>query len=356
VSDLGFQPHEEVPATAELRRARLGAVMRWEVLLLVLLGGTIAYGADVSPYFLQSTNLFYICLNVGEVAIMALPLTLIVVTGEIDLSVASTLGLSGVLMAELFKHGWPIWPAMIMAVVLGAFLGAFNGFLVTRLGLPSLAVTIGTLTLYRGIAQGILPTDTIGGYPTSLASIGVSPIPGTHIPYSIAFFFALAIVFAVVLHATPLGRAIFAIGAGQEAALFAGIRVKRIKFWLFVLSGTLSGFAGVLWSLRFASTRYDNGVGLELLVVTIVLLGGVSIFGGRGTIAGVVVAVAVLGCLQTALTADLIPAQDQNIVVGILLVASVIFPNGAELYRRARARLRSAAARRQMAAAQADGP
>ena len=162
-------------------------------------------------------------------------------------------------MAELFKHGWPIWPAMIAAVVLGAFLGAVNGFLVTRVGLPSLAVTIGTLTLYRGIAQGILPTDTIGGFPAGLANIGVVPIPHTHIPYSIAFFGALAVVFAVVLHATPLGRAIFAIGAGQEAAFFAGIRVKRIKFWLFVLSGTLSGFAGVLWTLRFASARYDSG-------------------------------------------------------------------------------------------------
>src|SRR5919204_591978 len=131
---------------------RWRGLVRWEILLLVLLGGTIAYGADVSPYFLHSTNLFYICLNVGEVAIMALPLTLIVITGEIDLSVASILGLSGVLMAELFKHGWPIWPAMVMAVVLGAFLGAVNGLLVTRLGLPSLAVPIGTPTLYRGIA------------------------------------------------------------------------------------------------------------------------------------------------------------------------------------------------------------
>jgi rhamnose transport system permease protein len=349
IDDL--KPGDEVPARPPGRRQNLGFFVRWEVLLLFVLGGTIAYGAAVSPYFLQSSNLFFICLNVGEVAIMALPLTLIVVTGEIDLSVASMLGLSGVLMAELFKHGWPIWPAMLAAVVLGAVLGAFNGFLITRLGLPSLAVTIGTLTLYRGIAQGILPTDTIGGFPTYLTNIGVVPISGTHIPYSIAFFALLAIVFAVVLHATPLGRAVFAIGAGQEAAFFAGIRVKRIKFWLFVLSGMLSGFAGVLWTLRFASARYDSGVGLELLVVTAVLLGGVSIFGGRGTIAGVVLAVAVLGCLQTALTADLIPAQDQNIVVGTLLIASVIIPNGADLYRRARTRLRSLAARRHAAAA-----
>jgi rhamnose transport system permease protein len=330
-------------------RLRSG-VVRWEALLLVLLGCTVLYGAEVSTYFLQSSNLFYICLNVGEIAIMALPLTLIVITGEIDLSVASILGLSGVLMAELFKHGWPIWPAMIAAVLLGAFLGAVNGFLVTRVGLPSLAVTIGTLTLYRGIAQGILPTDTIGGFPTGLASIGVVPIPHTHIPYSFAFFAVLAVVFGVVLHATPLGRAIFAIGAGREAAFFAGIRVNRIKFWLYVLSGTLSGFAGVLWTLRFASARYDSGVGLELFVVTVVLLGGISIFGGRGTIIGVVIAVAVLGSLQTALTADLVPAQDQNIVVGALLLASVIVPNGADLYRRARTRLQSAAARRHAAA------
>jgi rhamnose transport system permease protein len=352
VSDLGFQPVEEIRDASERRERRgVAAYVRWEMLLLLALGVTVLYGAEVSPYFLHSTNLFFICLNVGEVAIMALPLTLLVVTGEIDLSVASTLGLCGVLMAELFKHGWGIWPAMIAAVLLGAVLGAVNGVLVTRIGLPSLAVTIGTLTLYRGIAQGILPTDTIGGFPAGLASIGVVPIPHTHIPYSIAFFFALAIVFGVALHATPLGRAIFAIGSGQEAAFFAGIRVKRIKFWLFVLSGTLSGFAGVLWTLRFASARYDSGVGMELFVVTIVLLGGISIFGGKGTIAGVVLAAAVLGTLQTALTADLVPAQDQNIVVGALLVASVIVPNSGELYRRIRIRLRSAGARRQAAAA-----
>jgi rhamnose transport system permease protein len=345
-----YKPGDEAGSRPP-RRPAFGAVLRWETLLLVLLGCTILYGSSVSPYFLQSTNLFYICLNVGEVAIMALPLTLIVVTGEIDLSVASMLGLSGVLMAELFKHGWPIWPAMLAAVALGMVLGAFNGFLVTRVGLPSLAVTIGTLTLYRGIAQGILPTDTIGGFPPHLTNIGVQPIPGTHIPYSIAFFGALAVVFAVVLHATPLGRSIFAIGAGQEAAFFAGVRVKRIKFWLYVLSGTLSGFAGVLWTLRFASARYDSGIGLELYVVTIVLLGGISIFGGRGTILGVVLAVAVLGTLQTALTQDLVPAQDQNIVVGGLLLASVIVPNARDMVGRARTRLSSWEARRHRAAA-----
>lgn len=341
-------PQTETAVQPPSRVSPFRALVRWESMLLVLLGATILYGAAVSPVFLNSGDLFYICLNVGEVAIMALPVTLIVITGEIDLSIASTLGLAGVVMAEAFKHGWSIWAAMIAALALGAVAGVFNGFLVTRVGLPSLAVTIGTLTLYRGIAQVILPTDTIGGFPSGLANIGVVPIPGTQLPYSIAFFGLLAVVFGVVLHMTPLGRAIFAIGASQEAAFFAGIRVKRIKFMLFVLSGILSGFAGILWTLRFASARYDSGTGLELFVVTIVLLGGVSIFGGRGTIVGVVLAVAVLGCLQTALTLALVSSEDQNIVVGGLLIASVIVPNVAGLVRRTRVRMRSASARRQI--------
>ena len=342
------EPGAETESVPSRRRA-LGGLLRWESLLVVLLLVSVAYGASVSPYFLEWTNLFFIGSNVGEIAIIALPLTLVIITGEIDLSVASMLGLTGLFMAELFQHGWPIWPAIIAAVVLGGILGAFNGFLITGLGLPSLAVTIGTLTLYRGIAQGILPSDTISGFPQGLASIGVVPIPHTHISYSVAIFLGLAVIFGVVLHATPLGRAIFAIGANKEAAFYSGIRVKRIKFWLFVLSGMICGLAGVLWTLRFASARYDSGIGIELFVVTAVLLGGVSIFGGRGTIVGVVLAVAVLGCLQSAMTADLIPAQDQNIVVGGLLLASVIVPNLGDIYRRARARLEAAGARRHAA-------
>ena len=326
--------------------ATLRSLVRWESGLVLLLLGTILYGVSVSPDFWQTDTIFYVGLNVGEVAIMALPVALIVVTGEIDLSIASTLGLAGVVMAELFKHGWSIWPAMAMALVLGAACGAFNGFLVTGLGLPSLAVTIGTLTLYRGIAQVILPTDTIGGFPTGLSNIGVVPIPGTQIPWSILFFAIFAVAAAVVLHLSSLGRSIFAIGASREAAFFAGIRVKRIKFRLFVLAGLLSGFAGILWTLRFASARYDAGTGQELLVVTIVLLGGISIFGGKGTIAGVVLAVAILGTLQSAMTLALVSSQNQQIVIGGLLILSVIVPSAGDLYRRGRVRWASMAARR----------
>jgi rhamnose transport system permease protein len=325
VSDLGFQPHEE-PESEGRRGSGLLRFARWELFLVVLLAGTVAYGNHVSPYFLEWSNLFFICLNVGEVAIIALPLTLIVITGEIDLSVASILGLCGVVMAELFKHGWEMWPAMGVAVLLGAVLGAFNGVLVTRIGLPSLAVTIGTLTLYRGVAQGILPTDTIGGFPTYLTNIGVLPIGGTHVSWSIAFFAVLAVIFAVVLHATPLGRAIFAIGAGQEAAFFAGIRVKRIKLVLFVLSGVVSAFAGAIYTLRYGSARADNGLGMELAVIAAVLLGGVDFDGGRGTLGGVVAGVLLIGLLRNLLMLRDVATEIQSIVTGLLLIVSVLTP------------------------------
>ncbi|HEY1478424.1 MAG TPA: ABC transporter permease [Gaiellales bacterium] len=329
---------------------RLRPFVRWEAALVALMFLVILYGAHVSPAFTRHIDVFYIGVNSGEIAIMALPLALIVITGEIDLSVASTLGLSGAVMAELYSHGFGVWPAIAGALVVGVIAGAFNGFLVTRIGLPSLAVTIGTLTLYRGIAQILLPNNTVGGFPTSLTKIGIEPIPHTELSYSTGFFIVLALLFAIVLHATPLGRSIFAIGANQEAAFFSGIRVKRIKLGLYVLSGFLCSIAGVLWTLRFASARYDAGTGLELNVVTVVLLGGISIFGGRGTIFGVVLAMIVVGCLQQALTLDLVAAQNQNIVIGALLIISVILPNSSSLYARARERLRSGGARRRVRA------
>lgn len=322
------------------------SILRWESALIVLLLGTIVLGAHLSPVFMRSDNFFYLGLNVGEVAIIALPLALIVITGEIDLSVASTLGLSGTILADLTSHGLNIWASMAVTLVCGSLLGLFNGLLVTRVGLPSLAVTIGTLTLYRGIAQILLPNSSLGGFPESLTNIGVIPIPNTQVPYSVAIFAFLAVLFAVALHATPLGRAIFAIGANQEAAYFSGIRVKRIKLGLFVLSGLFCAIGGILYSLRFASARYDAGAGLELNAVLIVLLGGISIFGGRGTILGLVLAVCVMAALQDALTLDLMSPQDQNVVIGGLLVASVILPNLSSIYDRARTRLASAEARR----------
>jgi rhamnose transport system permease protein len=315
-------------------------VIRWESALVVFLIATIIFGASESSNFMYKTNIFYIGLNMGEIAIMALPLTLIVITGEIDLSVASMLGLSSTLLGYLFHRGLPLWQCAIICLVVGAAGGALNGILVTRLGLPSIAVTIGTLTLYRGIAEIVLGTNSITGFPTSVTNIGVKPVGRSEFSWSIVIFVVLAVICGVVLHLTPLGRSIYAIGLQSEAAHFSGIQVNRIKMWLYVVSGVVCSFAGILWTFRFATSRYDAGTGLELTVVAIVLLGGVSIFGGKGTILGVALAVVIFGCIQEALTLMNVAAQVQNIVTGGLLLVSVIVPNLAEIATRLRQRTR----------------
>jgi rhamnose transport system permease protein len=341
-------PVAPVASGEGLGREIFRRVMRWESGLVLMLLAVFLFGADKSPAFTESDNFFYIGLNMGEIAIMALPLALIIITGEIDLSIASVLGLSGVVMAEFYTHGWSMAASIVAALTVGVLCGLLNGYLVTQLGLPSLAVTIGTLALFRGISQIILPNETLAGFPPELTKIGIEPIPGTQIPYSIAIFGALAVFTAIVLHATPLGRAIFAIGANQEAAFFSGIRVKRIRLGLFVACGLLSALAGILWTFRFASARYDSGVGIELDVITVALLGGISIFGGRGTIIGVVLAIAILGALRQALTLDNVSAQEQTIVVGVLLLVSVIVPGISGMYERAGTYIRSVRDRRRV--------
>ncbi len=318
----------------------LGSLRRWELALVLLFGATLVFGASQSGAFITTTTLFYAGLNMGQIAIMALPLTLIVITGEIDLSVAAMLGLSCTVFGYAFAHGIDIYLAALIALSVGVVGGSLNGFLVTRLGLPSIAVTIGTLTMFRGIAEVIIGQQEATGFPTSLTAIGVTPIPGTKIAWTFGIFLALAIIYGGVLHMTPIGRSLYAIGLNRDTAFFSGIRVNRIKFTLYVLSGFVCAFVGILYALQNDASRYDAGLGLELNVVAVVLFGGVSIFGGRGTIMGVVVSVLVVGAFTDALTLINVSAEAQNVVFGVLLLVSVLVPNGADGYNRLRRRLR----------------
>lgn len=347
-SDLATAaPNRDVapPSGTADRPSLWRSLTRWEAGLVVVLIGVLIFGASESSTFTEPSTIFYLGINTGFIAIMALPMTLVVMTGEIDLSVASMLGLSGATVGYLWHHGWGIWSCFAVALVVGLVGGALNGLLVARFGLPSIAVTIGTLTLFRGLAEvllGSLTIPTIGDpqFPTSLTDIGANSIPGSQLSWSLLIFIVLAIIFGIVLHVTPLGRSMVAIGLQPEAAQFAGIRVNRIKFWLFVVSGVLSAFSGILLTLQNASVSYSAGTGLELNVVAIVLFGGVSIFGGRGTIPGVVLSVAIVGSLQMALTQMNVSADKQNIVTGVLLLVSVIVPNGGEALGRLRDRAR----------------
>jgi rhamnose transport system permease protein len=316
-------------------RAGARRLLRWETALVLLLVVVTVAGSLADPEFLTGSNLFYLGLDVGEIALMSLPLTLVIVAGEIDLSIASVLGLSSALIGWLWNAGWALEVIFPTVVLVGAVAGLCNGLLVTRLGLPSLAVTIGTLALYRGLAFVVLGDQAVADFPATYTRYGISPIPGTHVPYPIVLYAVLAVLFGLLLHATPFGRAVFAIGANQETAFFSGLRVKRTKLILFVLSGAVSGLAGIVYTLRFASARADNGTGLELAVVAAVLLGGVSIFGGRGTLGGVVAAVFLLGGVRNALILNDVSNDTLNVVTGLLLIGSVVAPSAVRAAARA---------------------
>jgi rhamnose transport system permease protein len=307
----------------------LRPALRWETGLAVVVILILVIGSAASPDFLTGNNLFNLGLSNGEVAIMTLPMALIIISGEIDLSMASILGMASALLGVLWNKHWPMPAIFVVIALVGLAAGAVNGLLVTRLRLPSLAVTIGTLALYRGIATILLGPNTVSNFPTAYTNLGVNAVPFTanDMTYSTLIFIVLAIIFGVVLHATPFGRSIYAMGASAEAAQFSGIRVKRIKTILFMVSGFICSLAGVLWTFRLDTSVQNNGLGLELNVVAIVLLAGVSIFGGKGSIIGVVLAVLAFAGIQNALLLSNFNQEATGIVTGALLLASVFLPN-----------------------------
>ncbi len=327
--------------------ARLrGLAGRWEVLILGLLVITGIFGQYISSKFLTTASFTSGTLDYSEVALMALPLTLVIITAEIDLSVASVLALSSAVMGWMWAEGYSMGTIIVVCLVVGALCGAFNGALVTQLGLPSLAVTIGTLALFRGLAFVVIGDRSETSFPTAWTDWAFDEFAGTPVPNTIALFAVLAVAFAVLLHATRFGRAVFAIGANQEAARFSGVRVKRIKMILFVLSGMVAALAGIVLTLRNSTAAANVGTGYELTAIAAVVLGGVSIFGGRGTIAGVVLALLLLAGIQKALTLSPdISTAWISIVVGALLIGSVLGPNLVNRARELRARSRSRGAR-----------
>ncbi|WP_051580209.1 ABC transporter permease [Pseudonocardia acaciae] len=323
----------------------------WDVAIVVVLAVFLAVASITVDRFASARNVSFLLLDLAPIALIALPMTLIIVTGEIDLSVASTLGLTSAVLGALWDGGWPMEAIVPACLLLGAVLGALNGLFVTVLGLPSLAVTIGTLALYRGLAFVVLGDRAVAQFPPGLTGWVSAGVPTLLLP-----LLALALVFAVLLHATPLGRRLFAAGANVEAARFTGVRVAAVKFWLYVACGAVCALAGVLWTLRYSSARADNGSGLELAVVAAVLLGGVSIFGGRGTLWGVLAGVLLLTSLQNALRLLDVSTEALTLVTGLLLIVSVLAPNAVSALGRRRRRPPSAPSVHPTASAPAEPP
>lgn len=323
-------------------RRSLAAYGGTEAILLLLLFGSFAYSASISPYFLEVRTLFDMTSHFMEIGLMALAMTLIVVMGEIDLSVASLCALAGVACGLLHEGGLPLLLAIGGALLLGTALGAVNGWLAVAFRLPSLVVTLGTMALYRGVGQILLGDRSTYGFPGWFVSVDLRYLPGTWFPLPLACFAACALLFFLLLHRTTAGRLLYCIGNNAEACRFSGIAVDRMKVALFALSGLMAAAAGLMMTSRFASARWDMASGMELEVITVVLLGGTSIFGGRGTILGTVLALFVIGTLRYGMGLANIPPQNQSVVIGLLLIASILGP---EVLRRAKNRPRSTGGR-----------
>src|SRR5215213_11212605 len=309
--------------TKNALRARF---LRWEWLLVALILAVGAFNTWRSPFFLNGNNLLRTTSDFVEIGIMVLPMVFIIITGNIDLSIASTLGLSASLMGWLFMGGWNIWAAAGVALGVSALAGLLNGFLIARLKLPALVVTIGTLSFYRGLAYALLGDQAARGYPASFAYLGQGTLPGTRIPFALLLFALLALVFGLVLQKTTFGRFLYAIGNNEPASRYSGVPVERIKMIVFVLSSVMAALAGFILAARFGSTRPDIGTGLELTVITVTVLGGVSIFGGSGTMVGVILALILVGILRFGMGLINLQGQVQDIVIGMLLILSILLP------------------------------
>jgi rhamnose transport system permease protein len=310
------------PSTRRLAR-RVG----WEVILAVLLVIAIVGGNFLNKDFLTVENWANLLANFTEIALMALPLSLIVITNEIDLSVASILGLSSSLLGALWEYKRAMLLVLVLCLIVGALCGWLNGFLIVRFHLPSLAVTIGTLALFRGFAYIILGDKAIADFPPEYTAFGIGIVPNTFIPSPFVLFIVLALIFWVLLHHTTLGRSIYAIGGNPTTARFSGINLNRFKLLLYVTSGVISALAGIVYTFRFSSSRADNGTGFELSAIAAVFLGGVTVQGGKGTITGVVLSLLLIGIINNVLTLADVASEILRIVTGSLLIVSVLLPN-----------------------------
>ena len=326
---------ESATATVDTSQALSGTQdvrgPRWytgrDAIMVYILVVFLLYAMITIPRFATPVTTGFLLLDVIPTLLIAMPMTLIIITGEIDLSVASIAGLSSAVLGVMWAGGANIWVSMAVALFVGLLAGIFNGVLIAFVGLPSLAVTIGTLALFRGLALVVIGDNAVANFPKEITAFASSKIGTTGIPVMVIPVLVVVVFFGLLLHKTAFGRGLYAMGYSKDAAHFVGINVGRSKFWLYVASGLVSASAGIFWTLRYTSARSDNASGLELTVIAAVLLGGVSIFGGKGSIPGVLAGVLLIGSLNYALRLGRVSDVVLVTVTGLLLIASVIAPS-----------------------------
>ena len=297
----------------------------WESLLMLVAITIFIANSFASPYFLNAWNLSDATFNFTEKAMIAFAMALLIISGEIDLSVASIIALASTAMGAAAQIGLGTESLILIGLTVGLICGATNGILVTRFGLPSIVVTIGTMSLFRGISFIILGDQAYRGYPQDFAYFGQGYVWWV-ISFEFVLFSILAVLYGIILHMTNFGRAVYAIGNNPTGALFSGIRVNRVKFILFLLTGLMSGVAAICLTSRLGSTRPSIAFGWELEIVTMVVLGGVNILGGSGSIPGVIIAAFVMGLVTFGLGLLNVPGIVMSIVIGALLISVIALP------------------------------
>ncbi len=297
----------------------------WEGLLLATLLVIFIFNVWATPEFLtvgNQINLFQLSI---EKIIMALVMTFVIINAEIDLSIGSMMGLAACAFGWMFVQGVPPGLAIVICLGIGLAGGALNGWFITRVGLPSLVVTLGTLIGFRGLARVMVEDRGINDFPDWFDALGQQGLVGP-VPFALIAFVVLFAILYVVLERSGFGRMTYVIGSNKDVAEYAGINTGRHKMVIFMASGLIAAFAGLLFAARVGAVRGDVGNGFELDVITIVLLGGVSIFGGKGTLVGTLLAILIVLNLRNGMGLLDITGHLQTGVIGILLIASVIIP------------------------------
>jgi rhamnose transport system permease protein len=305
-----------------------------ELVLFVGLIIAFAWMSQLSPKFLTARNLFEVTRFAGEVGLIALGMTLVIITGGIDLSVGAVLGLSGIVLGMLFQAGMNIWLAVAVVLVLGLACGLLNGFVTAYIGIPPLIVTLATTAVFRGLALGLSQAESFGGYPEAFYMIGQGYV--ARVPVQFIVLVVVAVGVAILLSRHTVGRFIYAIGNNAQAAKFAGVPVQKTLLIVYGLCGVLASLAGVVFTSRVSSARADAGLGIELDAITAVVLGGTAILGGSGNILGTLLGLLLVSIIRNGLNLAFVPSEHQAILIGITLLVAVLLNQIVANARRAR--------------------
>jgi ribose transport system permease protein len=312
---------------ADLKLLKMGKLGIWaaffaEVLLLTILTSSFGGGHFFQSTFLNWSNLSQVARALSFIAIMAVGQSAVIISGGIDLSVGSVLGLTGVVTAVLLNMNFPVPVAVLAGVVTGLACGLINGLLITRIKLPPFIVTLGMMSIARGLAFAITGGQTIRGLPSSFLSLGQGELFG--IPFVIILFGVFAVIVSYMLRSMVWGRYTYAIGGNEEASVYSGVNVGRVKTAIYSLCGLSAGIAGVLFTSRFGVGQSTSGLGYELDVIAACVIGGISLTGGRGTILGAVVGSVLMGVLRNGLVLLNVSEYWQEVAIGLVILLAVI--------------------------------